>query len=269
MSLLRKIDENQESNQLDLQNMADIVYHALMHLHLVSKHTPIDESFAKYPIVEYLERQLHCPKIALEHSFGDIFPTDRRIDLYFEDTDNKEGTNKKYAIEFKYISERSSNSNELQRIFNDTMRMSLALSDLHYDRTFVLLFGETKNFLPLLCGEATIDKSGSIAQVKNGARIGEIADAKLSWLSPFANEEVVVSNTTLEKMTQKFGNTYFAVKRKKKNNNSRTDIVSRIQKGEISYKTILKTSPIKSKTGIEDCSYPPPFMVAIWEIVND
>lgn len=259
MSLPYRIEENQ--NQVNLQTMADIVYHALMHLGLVSDHTPIDEGFAKYPIVEYLERQLHCPKIALEHSFGDIFPTDRRMDLYFEDSEEK-----KYAIEFKYISERSEGSAELQRIFNDTVRMSLTLSDLGFTRAFVLLFGKTEHFLPLLSGMATNSQEKMQETQKQNDR--KLDNPKLSWLDSSFDKEISVWDKDISDKMNQFGQSYFYNKKTKKYIDPK-NIRARIKKRKLSYKTVLRTRTIKSSKDNDTYKTNSPFMVAIWEIVND
>lgn len=251
MKLPYKIEDSHKSSHVDLQIMAKVVSHSLMHLHLVSKNTPIDESFAKYPIVEYLERRPHCKNIQLETPLRSFY--NRRIDLTFDDGDVKS------AMEFKCFSGRSLKDPELQRIFNDIVRMYYAKTNEGYAKTYFLAFGR----LPIIRQLFVSIESDKIPEVEGGQRT-EVKKGVISWLSLKKDEDgIIIDNSTFKERLDEFGAKYIDKHREQIDNGEKENerVVAIDQ--NIRIQPILRTCSLDltDEATIED-----EYTTAIWEV---
>lgn len=254
MKLPQKIEESHSSSQVDLQKMADVVSHSLMHLHLVSENTPIDESFAKYPIVEYLERRPHCQNIQLETPLRSFY--NRRLDLTFDDEDVKS------AMEFKWFSKRSLKDPELQRIFNDIVRLYYAKTKEGYTKTYFLAFGRFSIIRQLFINI----ESGKIPEVEGGQRTG-VKNGVINWLSLKKDEDSInikIESDDYKKRFASFGKTYISKHKEqlageRENAKDKVDALER----NIQIQPILRT---RSLNLTDEATIDDDYTTAIWEI---
>lgn len=88
------------------------------------------ESSIRFPITSYLERTKHITNVELECQHS-IF-TSRRIDIKWETSDGRCS-----LMEIKFVRKNSDSTEEMQRIFNDLLRLSL-INDGETDKYFML-----------------------------------------------------------------------------------------------------------------------------------
>lgn len=103
-------------HQTEIQQLAQSIYHWLNYVDSVSKSQLLLESSVRYPLAEYVERQVQA-KVTLE----DPHP---RFDGHFLDFVYKKNKGLR-NIELKYLHEFSNDTSERQRIFNDLIRLAV------------------------------------------------------------------------------------------------------------------------------------------------
>lgn len=103
-------------HQTEIQQLAQSIYHWLNYVDTVSKSQLLLESSVRYPLAEYIERQVQA-KVSLE----DPHP---RFDGHFLDFVYKKNKSLR-NIELKFLHEFSNDTNERQRIFNDLIRLAV------------------------------------------------------------------------------------------------------------------------------------------------
>lgn len=100
----------------------------------------VQENMIDYPIKSFLV----CHQNEwLEATFEETHPylKSRRIDFYYED---KKGT--KYYVEFKQAKAETRDESEIQRIFNDLIRLSICKKKVNNDRCYFLMFGDVESY---------------------------------------------------------------------------------------------------------------------------
>jgi len=120
-------------NQDEITRLANAIFYWLNYQHSVSRSDILLESSVRYPLVEYIERQLQI-EVKLEKLYDDLGK--RRVDFSFDFRGN--GCN----IELKFLSKYTSSDIQHQFIFNDLLRLSI-LKGVNY---FVLC-GSSEHFL--------------------------------------------------------------------------------------------------------------------------
>lgn len=113
----------------EMQMLARSIYHWLNYVETVSKSQLLLESSVRYPLAEYIERQV-LAEVFLEQAHPQF--DGHLIDfVYIKDKHQRN-------IELKFLHEYSNNTNERQRIFNDLIRLAV-LKDKGY---FILCGGQ-------------------------------------------------------------------------------------------------------------------------------
>lgn len=143
------------------QRIATVVECSLQYLYNVSDHMSLAESHIKYPLVEFLERKKQCKEIALEVPMQQFYY--RRHDATF----SCEG--QQVVMEFKYLRDDKISEHEIQRIFDDILRLRYAL-DTGYSKALMLICGQAEKFIPSFKGNDKVVDNGSIQEHIAGQR---------------------------------------------------------------------------------------------------
>lgn len=136
----------------------------------------IAESALKYPFVESLERH-NAKNVKLE----DCHPLfkKRRIDVSF-DKEEKESSNGKVYVEFKFVREDAKSTNEQQRYFNDIVRLWSLNKSNPYNDCYLIVSGPTVLFCQILKGkEQSFNTSKGITECKKGKKEEKFKENKL------------------------------------------------------------------------------------------
>ena len=119
-------------NQEEVTRLANAIYYWLNYQHSISRSDILLESSVRYPLVEFVERQLQI-EVKLEKLYNDLGK--RRVDFSFPIR------GKDCNIELKFLSKYTSSDNQHQLIFNDLMRLSILEGD-----SFFILCGKLEHF---------------------------------------------------------------------------------------------------------------------------
>ena len=119
-------------------NLADAIYHWLNYMVCTSNSTLLAESSIRYPLAEYLERKRSAKvKLEVAHPLFEY----RRLDFAYK---RDEGANVSTGyIELKLVSSATSNKSEIQRIFNDLIRLGF---QSNHKVNYFILCGNLKDF---------------------------------------------------------------------------------------------------------------------------
>lgn len=151
--------------------MMKSIHHWLNYMCKVSRIDLLAENAIKFPLMEYIERNLSIEKGQIECNYKDIlsidcFNTDRYVDIMWEDK------NTEYLIELKYV--KNDTKAKKQLYFNDLVRLSLALrlKKNKNRRCFFLVCGKTTEFIEQFQGQLPQDdyKGGNSIKQKRGRK---------------------------------------------------------------------------------------------------
>lgn len=213
-----------ENRNIDNINFERAMMHAIHHwLNYMCKVSRIDilaEDAIKFPLIEYIERNLDVKKSYLERGYEefliqDIFNDQKRVDVMWEDEETE------YLIELKYVKENS--YTQSQRYFNDIVRLSLALKlkKEKKRRCFLLICGSAAYFAEQLIGKTTSTTDDIDDPNRSSPKRETLSTQFSKWLS-FEDESGELErsiNFTKEKLDTKFKNfikEYFQVDERKK-----------------------------------------------------
>lgn len=127
--------------------MMKTIHHWLNYMCKVSRIDLLAEDAIKYPLMEFIERNLSVEKGRIERNYeeflsADFFNSDKYVDISWEDKDTE------YYLELKYV--KNNTKNKKQYYFNDLVRLSLALrfrgESKKQRRCFFVVCGNTKEF---------------------------------------------------------------------------------------------------------------------------
>lgn len=122
------------------------IHHWLNYMCKVSRVDLLAEDAIKFPLMEYIERNLPIERGQLECNYKellaeDIYNMDKSVDIMWEDSDTE------YLIELKYV--KNDTKAKKQHYFNDLVRLSLALklkNGKKKRRCFFVVCGKTTEF---------------------------------------------------------------------------------------------------------------------------
>lgn len=122
-------------------DLADAVYHWSNYVRACGNVDVLEEKSIRYPLAEYLERK-HNADVELEAKY-DEFPGKRMVDFKYEiPSEDNQPPFKKGLIEVKYLSKYFKYDKEIQRVFNDIVRLAIGDGS---DNLFVM-FGDSLLF---------------------------------------------------------------------------------------------------------------------------
>lgn len=173
-----------EINEL-IQQLASAIHHWLSYVSLCTNSNLLAENSVKYPFVEYIERK-NGVTVVLEKTHPDF--TSRHLDFWFK-------VNKcPLFVELKYTSKATRGKKEIQRVFDDLIRLSLALHDNPNARCFFIMCGETitfkNNFKSIIDGRKY---KKNIRQDGDGSTVDDTPSGPYAkWFGFTQDEEVVI-----------------------------------------------------------------------------
>lgn len=139
-----------------LDRMAQSVRYYLSYINSVTVLTRlIEESTIRYPISEYVERNINVSEVEIEHTFEDF--SSKKADFVFKIDESK-----KYAFEFKYVKGPSKPEQKakfllnFQLYYNDLVRLAY-LNRNHKYRSFFLIAGDAYDFSTYLMRDGIIE----------------------------------------------------------------------------------------------------------------
>lgn len=135
--------------------LARCIYHWLNYKDSTCKTSLLAESSIRYPLAEFLERKLSA-NVVLEENHP-LFKK-RRFDFSYDHKLN--GKKRKGFIEIKVVRKNTKEESEIQRIFNDLMRLAYC-STSNYN--YFILCGKTTDFNCFFKNELT--KTSSIDEI--------------------------------------------------------------------------------------------------------
>ncbi len=109
----------------EIQKLARSIYYWLNYVETVSKSQLLLESSVRYPLAEYIERQVRAI-VSLEVPHP-LF-SGHNLDFVYKKDKNQRN------IELKYLHEYSNDTNERQRIFNDLIRLAVLKDNGYFIR---------------------------------------------------------------------------------------------------------------------------------------
>ena len=126
--------------------MMRTIHYWLNYMCKVSRVDLLAEDAIKFPLLDYMERNLSISKGQTEQNYNEFltqgfFNTDKYIDITLEDEETE------YFIELKYV--KNDTRAKKQLYFNDLVRLSLALRVSKYQkkrRCFFIVCGNTAEF---------------------------------------------------------------------------------------------------------------------------
>lgn len=180
-----------ETNEL-IQQLASAIHHWLSYISICTNSRLLAESSVRYPFVEFLERKCGTP-VDLEKQHDSF--SNRHVDFCF----NNEET--KLYVELKYVSRHTRGNNEMQRVFNDLIRLSLLTKKGDGTRGFFIMCGDTEsyntNFRRIIDGKK-LDKNSLPQYQKETAQI-EPLGIYSEWFGFNMNEEKTIDLKSNEK----------------------------------------------------------------------
>ncbi len=180
-------------HQTEIQLLARSIFHWLNYVETVSKSQLLLESSVRYPLAEYIERQVQA-EVTLEEPHP-------RFDGHFLDFVYKK--NKRLRnIELKFLHEYSNDTNERQRIFNDLIRLSVLK-----DKGYFILCGNKVDFNNIIAytPEVIDGKNMPDGRVVRSKRRNDFS----KWLPLEYNKEPLSFQTaSFPRYIQRFSNYY-------------------------------------------------------------
>ena len=194
-----------ETNEL-IQQLASAIHHWLSYVSLCTNTNLLAENSVRYPFVEYLERKCGAA-VVLEKKLSGF--SDRHLDFWFR------VKNDILNVELKYTSKATRGNKEVQRVFDDLIRLSLALRDKPNARSFFIMCGETitfnTNFKSIVDGRKYENKR--IRQDKDGSIVEDKPSGPYAnWFGFSQDEEIVIDLSENDNLshTRAFVDTYYS-----------------------------------------------------------
>ena len=187
-------------DQEEVTRLANAIFYWLNYQQSVCRSDILLESSVRYPLVEYIERQLQV-EVELEKLYDDLGK--RRVDFSFP----YRGID--CNIELKFLSKYTSNDNQHQLIFNDLMRLSL----LEGNNYFVLC-GKLEHFLKRFKFAPIMAEPGNIPGTDYSNREPDMEYAE--WF-PFVSHQAKLLNVSELKRLTSFETEYRVIHDQVKN----------------------------------------------------
>ena len=187
-----------------IDGVAKAIHHNLSYLQTVAITDLLAESCFRNPAIEYLERKAGIPFISMEYRHpvfkskridlawtgGVIKSDDRSVDTTTNNT-KREGTLEPDSfLEMKYVKSETANGSEIQRYFNDILRLAILCSD--YDvysnkdfRCFFIASGSGLNWQTCFQSFVNSERSDVITPIASGqSRPLEVIESEYNnWFS--------------------------------------------------------------------------------------
>ncbi len=130
----------QDFNDIELCKLTRAIHNWLTYNSIVSRAELLAESSIRYPLCEYIERQMG---LKCELEFDHELFVQKSIDFYWE---NEQGEDKEINyLELKFVRKDTTSRKETRRVFDDLYRLSYLQKD--NAKCYFIMCGDTQLFL--------------------------------------------------------------------------------------------------------------------------
>lgn len=155
-------------------HLGEAIYSWLNYISYTSDSNVLAESSVRYPLAEFIERRLQKPvTLEFNHPCVPQPPTGHKrcIDFVFSKIGenivnakkNEIGEERVY-IELKYVSKSYKDSNEIQRVFNDLVRLALVSTETN--ECYFILCGGNEDFCQFVKGSPEVENGSDGPKLK-------------------------------------------------------------------------------------------------------
>lgn len=236
-----------EINEL-IQQLASAIHHWLCYISLCTNSNLLAENSVRYPFAEYLERK--CGAVVDLEKKHPVFPG-RHIDFRFK-------VNKSLLfVELKYTSKATRGRKEIQRVFNDLIRLSLALRDKPHAKSYFIMCGDTvtfnTNFRRIIDGRTLKNR---IRQDGDSSAVNDTpSGAYAQWFGFRKDDEVVIEFANNRTYVNAFLDEYY---------NTDKDVLKKVDHSILGFSSIKTIRAAYLPRGHQESRSQ---TVAIWEVL--